>query len=225
MVMSHRSHGLDVSTELHGFPMVLKLRIACAFNALSMHALSCHGAHTASALHVHGTHTALTPFCLHSEVVEITGRVLISQLRHGPMIVTMPQLPAFVKPCSNQRLLRLGVFVSEWYPQHLHHPASAEPSYMKAVAPLSVAHPSVMVKRLFICIHHSIYTFLFVWLVYCDTNAIWLIDMHWEHNDGWVAPFNRCRSAVRNIALRVSAVYVPGNRGRDAVVLPCQRHR
>ena len=36
------------------------------------------------------------------------------------------------------------IFVSEWYPQHLYHPASAEPAYGKAVAPLPqrLYHPA-----------------------------------------------------------------------------------
>ena len=40
-----------------------------------------YGVQVGDCLRSHGAPTALTAFCLYSEVVEITGRVLISQLR------------------------------------------------------------------------------------------------------------------------------------------------
>ena len=62
------------------------LRTHGTFTALPLRASSCHRARTACALRVHGAPTAMTAFCLHSEEVEITDRVLIPQLRQYPMI-------------------------------------------------------------------------------------------------------------------------------------------
>ena len=65
------------------------LRTYCALTALPRRASSCHGAPT-----------ALTAFCLHSEVVEITSRVLISQLRHESMLpVTHHASTVCLCPC------------------------------------------------------------------------------------------------------------------------------
>ena len=104
---------------------------------------------TARALLVHGAHTALMAFCLHSEVVEITGRVLISQLRHEPMLVTMHQPSAMLEPKGYNASGSSYVFVSEWYPQRLHHPVSAEPAYRPAVAQLDGAYQSWLKECLF----------------------------------------------------------------------------
>ena len=80
------------------------MAIACVLKALSRRFHCVHRVVTAYALRVHSAHTALTAFCLHSDVVEITVRVLISQLRHELMIVTMYQLSAFAQLCWNPKV-------------------------------------------------------------------------------------------------------------------------
>ena len=70
--------------------------------ALSRRFHCVHRVVMALSLLVHGTLTALTAFCLHSEVVEITSRVLISQVRLCYPQVTMHQPSAFVQPCINR---------------------------------------------------------------------------------------------------------------------------
>ena len=99
--------------------------LSCRNVEKTLRASSCHGARTACALRVHGAHIALTAFCSHSEVVEITGRVLISQLRYEPMFVTMHQSSALLQPCSNLEVTTPGVPPTSSPPPRLHHPAYA----------------------------------------------------------------------------------------------------
>ena len=80
MAISRRFNGdHGVPTELHRVPTAFLLAIDCALMALSRRFHCVHRVVTARALRVHGTPNALTAFCLHSEVIEITGRVLIPQ--------------------------------------------------------------------------------------------------------------------------------------------------
>ena len=98
--MSWRSHGdLGVSTELYDVPIEFYLAIAFAVMALSrrFHCVVIMGA-----MRVHGADIALTAF-FYSEVVEITGRILLSKLMHEPKIVTMHQPSVFFQPCSNPK--------------------------------------------------------------------------------------------------------------------------
>ena len=138
MALSRRyPNNLGVSTELHGVPMTFKLATACALMALPLRESSCHG-----------THTALTTFCLHSEVVEITDRVLSSGMTNASdHASTVCLRQARLKPKGYYALGFSYVFVSEWYPERLHYPASTEPAW---------GCTSVTVKRIFICIHQFI---------------------------------------------------------------------
>ena len=91
-------------------------------------------------------HCIFTTFVLHSGVVEITGKVLISHLRHEPIIPGSDHASIF---CLSPAMLEhkayyafgcSSFFVSEIYPQCLAHPASTECAYRQAVAPLDGAH-------------------------------------------------------------------------------------
>jgi len=67
------------------------------------------------ALRVQGALTALTAFCLHSEVVEITGRVLISQVIHEPMLPvsdnasTVSLCPGILEPSGYYALVSSSI--------------------------------------------------------------------------------------------------------------------
>mgnify|MGYP006890238202 CR=1 FL=1 len=99
--MSWRSHGdLGVSSELYGVPKEFYLAIACALMALSRRRFHC--VVIMGAMRVHGADIALTAF-FYSEVVEITGRILLSKLMHEPKVVTMHQPSVFFQPCSNPK--------------------------------------------------------------------------------------------------------------------------
>ena len=108
--MFHEDGDLGVSTKLNGVPTAFYLASVCALTALTL---------------------PWQRFVLHSMVVEIIGRVLISQLSHESTIVTMHQPSTFFQRRSNPKVtMHWGssyVFVSEWYPQRLHHPASVKP--------------------------------------------------------------------------------------------------
>ena len=111
MAMSRSSHdNLGFSTELHG---VLRRLLALSWRLQYVHRVV-----TARALRVTGIPIALTTFCLHSEVVEITGRVLLSQFRHDPMLPVREHAsaaclcPAILEPKGYYALVS-SVFVSE----------------------------------------------------------------------------------------------------------------
>ena len=96
--MSWRSHGdLGVSTELYGVPKEFYLAIAFALMALPLRQVVIMGS-----MRVHDAGIALTAF-FYSEVVEITGRILLSKLMHEPKVVTMHQSSVFFQPCSNPK--------------------------------------------------------------------------------------------------------------------------
>ena len=102
------------------------LRSRCAVTTLPLRASSCHGARTACARCIHAAPTALTAFCLHSEVVEITSRVLISQVRHEPMLPVSDhasKTSAFVQPCLKPKV------TTHWCPPLS---SSTEPTYKQA---------------------------------------------------------------------------------------------
>ena len=83
--------------------------------------LRSHGSSTACmelssrALRVQGALTVLTAFCLHSEVVEITGRVLISQVIHEPMLPvsdnasTVSLCPGILEPSGYYALVSSSI--------------------------------------------------------------------------------------------------------------------
>jgi len=78
------------------------------------------------------------------------------------MIVTMHQH----LPSSSQLTTPLGPLILHlrMISTGLQHAASARPVYR-----LGEAYTSVMVKRMFICIYHSIYTILFDWFIVMQT--------------------------------------------------------
>ena len=141
------------------------------------------------ALRVHCAFTALTlrwrRFCLHSRIVEITVHVwpCINRLLSSSHART-------------HRLLSLGVFLR--LRLRIISTASASSICLKCI--------SVMVQRMFICIHHSIYTILFGLFNVMKTPICAMIAV--------AALYNCCRSAVRKIALLVTAIDAPWKPGR-----------
>ena len=182
MAISQRSHHeLGISTELHGVPTAFYLVIACALMAiieLSRRALRVHCAFTALTLR-------WRRFCLHSRIVEITVHV-------WPCINRMPSS----SHARTHRLLSLGVFLR--LRLRIISTASASSICLKCI--------SVLVQRMFICIHHSIDTILFGLFNVMKTPICAMIAV--------AAPYNCCRSAVRKIALLVTAIDAPWKPGR-----------
>ena len=105
LALSWCSHGASTAC----IELSRLLRVNCAFTALP---------------------TALTAFCLHSEVVGLTSRVLISQLEYEPMPLTMHQPSAFVQSCSNPKV------TTPCYPPPS---SSVEPAFRQAIALLDGA--------------------------------------------------------------------------------------
>ena len=97
------------------------LALSLRSHGASTACIELHGARTACALRVDGTPTALTAFCLHSEVVEITSRVLISQVRHEPMLpvsdhaLTVCLCPSILEHNAYYTLVSSSAFVCRTY--------------------------------------------------------------------------------------------------------------
>ena len=106
-----RSHGdLGVSTKLNGVPTAFYLASVCAS---------------------HGTHAALTALCFAfgGSWNNWQGSHIAAQswIHDSDNASTFNILPATLEPKGYYALGYSYVFVSEWYSQRLHHPASVKP--------------------------------------------------------------------------------------------------